>query len=74
MTKREKYFLEQKLIGLGVLVLSILFIPVGIEFEALIGSVLLAPLGLWLMVTKQMLIVNDYYDEVQERRRHIRSH
>lgn len=53
MKKINRYFIEQKLIGLGMILISILSSIVG--GEGTIG-LLLIPLGIWLMVSKQELI------------------
>lgn len=65
MTKRENYFLRQKLMGLVLLVLMTVLSPVLWEYEMAICLVLMVPLGLWLLLSKEMLIVDDYYDEVK---------
>lgn len=66
MTKREKYFLKQKLTGLGALAFAVAVTPILWIYEAVLGSVVLAALGVFLIFTKNMVIVDDYFFEVQE--------
>lgn len=68
MTKREKYFLKQKLTGLFAMIIAVIMGPVMYEYEALICSVVLGSLGLALMLTKDMVIVDDYFNEVEKRK------
>ena len=68
MNKREKYFLKQKLTGLFAIIIALITSPVLYEYEALIGSVLLGGLGLMSMLTKEMILVDDYFDEVEKRK------
>lgn len=68
MTKREKYFLKQKLTGLFAMIIALIMSPIFIEYEALICSVALGGLGLALMLTKDMVIVDDYFNEVEKRK------
>ena len=68
MTKREKYFLKQKLTGLFAIIIAVIMGPVMYEYEALIYSVVLGGLGLMLMLTKDMVIVDDYFNEVEKRK------
>lgn len=60
MKKINVYFIKQKLIGLSLILISILSSIV--DGEGTIG-LLLIPLGIWLMVSKQELI----YDSSEER-------
>lgn len=68
MTKRKKYFLEQKLMGVAALMIALITTPILWEFDAVLLSLALALLGFWLVVSKEILVVNDYFFEVQERR------
>lgn len=70
MSKRFKYFLKQKAMGLGILVLGIVGIFV-LEGD-ITHMVLMGPIGCGLLFTKEMLIEDDYYDEVQERKARMR--
>lgn len=69
MTKREKYFLKQKLTGLFAMIIALIMSPIFVEYEALICSVALGGLGLILLLTKEMILVDDYFMEVEDRKR-----
>lgn len=70
MSKRFKYFLKQKAMGLGVLLSGIACIW-ALEGDAT-HMIIAAPIGLGLLFTKEMIIEDDYYDEVQERKARMR--
>ena len=65
MSKKQWYFFRQKLMGLvitiGFLLLSILTGE---------GTILLVtgPIGLYLMFTKQMVIQDEYFFEIEEKK------
>lgn len=69
MTKKQNYFLRQKLVGLIAVIFAVILTPISIGYEMAVGPLLLAAVGLLLMTSKKMLIVDDYYYEVKERRR-----
>ena len=65
--KRKKYFLEQKLYGAGLVLLSIAMLPLSDGDGT--HLLLFVPLGLWLMFTREMAIVTEYYYECERRER-----
>ena len=60
--KRYYYFRKQKLLGLATVILAI--VSVILLGDATVG-LLLGGLGLYVMFTKNMVMYDDYYDEVQ---------
>lgn len=63
MTKHQKYFLKQKLIGVAAIVASIM---VGlIDPELMVSAIFAVPLGLYLIFTKEMVLLDDYFWEVE---------
>lgn len=70
MNKRFKYFLKQKAMGLLMLVISVVAVwPLEGDCTHMILTV---PIGLILLLSKEMLIEDDYYYEVQERKARMR--
>lgn len=65
MTKRQRYFLEQKLRGLGMIVGSVL-ITLIFRGESAVLPALFVPTGLVFMLTKNMYWQDKYYYEVEE--------
>jgi hypothetical protein len=67
MTRRQKYFMKQKLFGVVCVILGILtlFIP---EYMDGFFTIMLIGGGILLIFTKDMFIVDDYKLEVEERR------
>lgn len=63
--KRKRYFVKQKLLGLWAIIL-------GIVMAFILGDatvcIFLIPVGLDLILTKDLVLVNDYYWEENERR------
>lgn len=53
MNKKQRYFVKQKLLGVAILLLTC------IDMAALI----VAPLGLFLMFTKKVVFIDDYFIE-----------
>lgn len=64
MTRRQAYFIKQKLIGVGVLLLTAFI--VFILKEATIAF-LIAPIGLVLIFSREMIWKDNYYYEVKRR-------
>lgn len=65
-SKRYYYFRKQRCYGLAFILLGILTaIILGGDITV---SILLVPLGIYIMLTKEMLITDDYYFEVKEKR------
>jgi hypothetical protein len=63
MTRRQLYFLKQKLIGVGFILLPILAAMVFVA-EVIVAGVITWPLGLMLIFTKDYAIMDDYYWEL----------
>lgn len=66
MSRKERYFVKQKLMGLALMILAIMW---SFICDAVIFGIVGVPIGLWLLFTKEMVIVDDYSDEMNERRR-----
>lgn len=67
MSRRKLYFVMQKLIGLFLLVLSGLAVVVA-DCDGTI-CLITVPIGLMLIFTKDMVIVNDYFFEMKRVKR-----
>lgn len=65
---RRWYFLKQRALGAAVLVFTVLAVWI-LEGDATIALVTV-PLGLALVFSKQMLVVNEYYFRTEERAEH----
>lgn len=65
MSKRQKYYLKQKLIGVLMLILTAVI--VFCLHDATV-TVVLVPMGLMLIFSKQMIITDDYFFEVEEKK------
>lgn len=57
--ERKKYFLTQKLYGIATLIFTVLAVYL-LDGDATV-ALLTVPLGITLIVSKEMLIVNQYY-------------
>ena len=66
MSRKERYFVKQKLMGLALIMLTIMW---SFICDAVIFGIVGVPIGLWLLFTKEMVIVDDYSDEIERRRR-----
>ena len=68
MSRRQRYFMKQKLIGLGMIIIGIVgaIITRGIDGS---GAILLVfgGIGSILLFTKDMVWMDDYFYEVEER-------
>ncbi len=64
---RRWYFLKQRALGVITLIFTVLAVWI-LEGDATIALVTV-PLGLALVFSKQMLVVNDYYFRTEERKR-----
>ena len=63
MNRRQKYFLKQKLIGVAMVFGSIL-LAIIMDYEAFnVFPIIMVPLGLLLIFTKQMAWQDDYWWE-----------
>ena len=63
MDKHKLYFIKQKLYGVGLLILTAVIFMVMTDVTF---TLVTAPLGLWLLFTKEMVITDDYFFEVKE--------
>ena len=63
MDKRKLYFIKQKLYGAGLLGLTA---ALPLVMPDITFTLVTAPLGLWLLFTKEMVITDDYFFEVKE--------
>lgn len=66
MTGRKVYFVIQKLIGVSMILLAALSIIV-LDGDATM-CLLFVPLGAFLIFTRKMLIMDEYYILIEERR------
>ena len=66
MSRKERYFVKQKLMGLALIILAIMW---SFICDAVIFGIVGVPIGLWLLSTKEMVLVDDYSDEIERRRR-----
>lgn len=65
MNRRNLYFLKQKLMGVGIIALTLLPLML-FRGEDATYAVLLIPMGLWLIFSKKMILVNDYFFEMED--------
>ncbi|MCM1220825.1 MAG: hypothetical protein NC548_40690 [Lachnospiraceae bacterium] len=63
---RRQYFLKQRLTGVFLLVFTVLAV-IATGGDATI-AIITVPLGLYLVFTKEMVIMNDFYWEMREGR------
>ena len=66
MSRKERYFVKQKLMGLALMILAIMW---SFICDAVIFGIVGVLIGLWLLFTKEMLLIDDYSDEIERRRR-----
>ena len=64
MDKRKSYFRKQKLAGLVLIAIAVVFDI--INKGDMTAALLLLPLGLYLVCTKRMVWLNDYFFEVKD--------
>ena len=64
---RRWYFLKQRVLGAVLLAVTVLAVWI-LEGDATI-ALITVPLGLALVFSKQMLVVNEYYFRTEERKR-----
>ena len=67
MTRKQKYFIKQKLMGALGLLLAALTIHL-LDGDATVAIFMLVP-SLVLIFTKKMWIMNDYYFEVMNKKK-----
>lgn len=66
MTERQKYFVKQKLIGIAMLLLTAVSWIV-LDGDVTIG-ILYVPIGIYLIFTKKMWVMDDYFLQIEERK------
>ena len=64
MDKRKSYFRKQKLAGVVLIIIAVIFDI--INKGEMTPALLLIPLGLYLVCTKRMVWLNDYFFEVKD--------
>lgn len=69
MTQKKRYFIKQKLYGVISIIIGIISIAIGCGTAMLIFG----PLGLILITTKDMVIMDDYYAEVKRQKKQKRK-
>lgn len=69
--QRRWYFIKQRLSGIALLIFTVLATML-LDGDATIGFITV-PLGLYMIFSKEMLIVNDFYWQTKERERHGRK-
>lgn len=65
MNRRNWYFFKQKLMGVGIIAITLLTL-MWIRGEDATYAMITIPLGLWLIFSKEMILVNDYFFEMEE--------
>lgn len=60
MSKRKRYFIKQRLIGILMIVLSIISVKLTGDGTA---TLLLLPIGIFTTFTKEMVITDTYFFE-----------
>lgn len=66
MSKRQKYFLKQKLFGIGLIAIGILLMILSGDGSA---TIIIFPIGLMLIFSKKMCIIDDYSTNMKTKRR-----
>ena len=66
MTRRQLYFIKQKLIGIGYILLPVVAAMVTRLADCLVIEFFTLPFGLTLIFTREMLWEDDYYFEVSQ--------
>ena len=66
MKNGKIYWVLQKLSGLALLLVSIIFFDLLIASEAGLILVLYIPMGLWLLITKKKVFYRDYIFDINE--------
>ena len=66
MSRKERYFVKQKPMGLALMILTIMW---SFICDAVIFGIVGVPIGLWLLFTKEMVFIDDYSAEIERRRR-----
>ena len=64
-SKRYYYFMKQKLLGVALLMCAA-FLAIVID-GGITASLILAPLGLYMIFTKEAITYGDYYYELHEK-------
>ena len=64
--RRREYFIKQRAVGLALLIITALCIPI-LDGDATVALVTV-PMGLVMLLGNTMLIDNEYYREIEERK------
>lgn len=64
MNKRICYFVKQKLLGVALTILALVS-PIILDGDITV-AIVLAPMGIGLTCTKEMVYMNNYFFEVEE--------
>lgn len=64
MTEHDFYFIKQRLVGLGILLLAALTIYL-LDGNVTL-AVILGPVGLGLVLSKKMWLIDDHYFDVMD--------
>ena len=64
MNERTKYFVKQKLLGIGILIIALVCLLLGEGTPLLF----LGPIAIGVIFTKEMVLTNDYYFKVMEKK------
>lgn len=70
MTKRTKYYLLQKLMGVFFIVAGV--VPLWLDRDSTM-LVLCLPMGLWFIFSKEPIVINNLYFEMKEEKRQRRN-
>ena len=68
---RRWYFLKQKAMGAALLALTVVMVKI-LEGDATI-ALITVPLGLYMICSREMMLINGYYWETKERETHGRK-
>lgn len=58
MSKRKRYFIKQKLIGILIIIVSVISVKLTGDGTA---ALLLLPIGIFTTLTKEMVITDTYF-------------
>jgi hypothetical protein len=70
LSRKQLYFLKQKLIGLLMFIAG-LVLTLNINEGA--PFMIFVVIGLWFMISKEMIWIDDYHDKIEGRKR-VRGH
>ena len=64
MNRRKRYFIKQKLIGVGIVLFAI-FTIFALDGDAT-AALLIGPIGIYMMFSKEEIWMDNYFFEVRE--------